>query len=789
MKKTGQPLRVKPVAFAVAVAFAPFGIHPAMAGSASGETELSTVTVNGAQSSGGLPPNLAANSAGYSAKELYEQVNVINTEDIVKYSPDTMTRKRYIGDRNAIIETRTAGVTASARSLVYADGVLLSNLLGNSYSYPPRWSMVSPEEIQRVDFFFGPHSAEYAGNSIGTTVLMTTRMPEKLEGHLKTQMYSENSGAYGHDDRYNGSNTNLLIGGKAGAISWLVGYDHLHANGHPMQFAQLPTSTSSGTATAVSGAVSDTGPDGKARTFVGGQSLDETTQDSLKIKLGAELAPGLKLRYTLGNWQNTTYNKARSWLTDASGNTITSGLITLNGSTKYSLGNLFSENTWDQEHWMHALSLKSTQDPGFSWEAVASVYDITKDTQHVSSPGGVSGAGVGAARTTYYGQLTRNPYGDGWQVLDLRGRWAPGGTFGQGSHELSFGYHFDRYTLDTTSYYTTTLNDGSWKSSNATTQLSNASKGETRTQAIYLQDLWRFAPENRLTVGGRVEDWQAQDGYNAKLTTSGSTTALVSTHYPNQSKTLFSPKLAYERDLNADWLMRAAMSKAYRFPTVTELYQALTSGNSIITGNPDLKPEQAVTTELTLERDLGNGLLRATLFHEDMHDALLSQTAVVSGVTTTAIQNVDHVQVKGLTLAYQQTDVGLRGLDLTGSVTYANARTLKNSANPAYEGKVYPGVPDWRGTLVATWHASDRLTWSVGARYSGYQAYTADNSDVNQNLYGANSRFFVMDTRITYKLDEHTKAALGIDNLNDERYYAYHPMPRRTLHAELKYDF
>ena len=71
---------------------------------------------------GGLPCNLSANSAGYSAKEIHEQVNVINTEDIVKYSPDTMTRKRYIGDRNAIIETRTASVTASARSLVYADG-------------------------------------------------------------------------------------------------------------------------------------------------------------------------------------------------------------------------------------------------------------------------------------------------------------------------------------------------------------------------------------------------------------------------------------------------------------------------------------------------------------------------------------------------------------------------------------------------------------------------------------------------------------------------------------------
>ena len=93
----------------------------AWAGSAAGEMELPEIVVaapqNGA-TSGGLPRNLSANSSGYSAKEISEQVNVINTEDIVKYSPDTMTRKRYIGDRKALIETRTASVTSSARSLV-----------------------------------------------------------------------------------------------------------------------------------------------------------------------------------------------------------------------------------------------------------------------------------------------------------------------------------------------------------------------------------------------------------------------------------------------------------------------------------------------------------------------------------------------------------------------------------------------------------------------------------------------------------------------------------------------
>jgi iron complex outermembrane receptor protein len=41
---------------------------------------------------------------------------------------------------------------------VYADGILLSNLLGNGAFFTPRWALVTPEEIERVDVLYGPFS-------------------------------------------------------------------------------------------------------------------------------------------------------------------------------------------------------------------------------------------------------------------------------------------------------------------------------------------------------------------------------------------------------------------------------------------------------------------------------------------------------------------------------------------------------------------------------------------------------------------------------------------------------
>ncbi|MES4787394.1 MAG: hypothetical protein C4294_18090, partial [Nitrospiraceae bacterium] len=50
------------------------------------------------------------------------------------------------------------------------------------------------------------------------------------------------------------------------------------------------------------------------------------------------------------------------------------------------------------------------------------------------------------------------------------------------------------------------------------------------------------------------------------------------------------------------------------------------------------------------------------------------------------------------------------------------------------------------------------------------------------------SKFFVVDARVRFKLDKQWSGALGIDNLNNYKYWAFHPYTQRTLVAELKYD-
>ena len=84
-------------------------------------------------------------------QQLDEVINSPTTAGVLQYLPSVHVRERYAGDRNGILVMRVNSSVASAQTTVYADGLLLSNFLNNSFSTAPRWGLVSPAEIERVD--------------------------------------------------------------------------------------------------------------------------------------------------------------------------------------------------------------------------------------------------------------------------------------------------------------------------------------------------------------------------------------------------------------------------------------------------------------------------------------------------------------------------------------------------------------------------------------------------------------------------------------------------------------
>ena len=778
-------MRPNRVALAVAMAF-PFCTPPAFAqatGSAPTK-ELGIVTVTGGQPTS-LPTQIPTTMEGTTREQIEQSINATDSEDALKYFPSLLVRKRYIGDYNhALLSSRASGTGTSARSAVYADGILLSNYLGNGIgglSFPPRWGLVTPEEIERVDVMYGPFSAAYPGNSVGAVVDYVTRMPTRFEAHAKVGYVSQPFDLYGTHATYRSWQASTSVGNKSGDWAWFLNFNHTDSEGQPLTFAtRLVASGTPGAAgTPVTGAVPGLNGANAPWLIVGSGTRYRTRQDHFKAKVAYDISPTLRAAYTFGLWQNQSEGRPASYLRDGAGQPVTSGPINIGGKSYAPLtGADLALTNESLTHTLHGLSLKSRTQGVFDWEVAASLYDYGKDKKRQNSAANpLPGAAVGGPGTVADGS------GTGWNNLALKGIWRPGGM--QGAHTVDFGFQQDSYRLD----YLTSAVPGHWMQDGAGARVSEVG-GTPRLQSLYAQDAWAFAPRWKAVLGLRGEHWSAQDG----RTTIAAAVPAIDTRWPRRSDTRFSPKAALSWQWQPDTVLKASVGRAVRFPTVGELYGATSTANAQYINDPDLRPEKSWTTELSAERDLGNGLLRLTFFTENTRDALYAQTTLdaVANRNVSRVQNVGRIQTRGLELAYNGADVFRRGLDLSGSVTWADSVTKENAGFVAVPGdtigKRQPNIAKLRATALASYRWNAAWSTSIGARYSGPQFRTLDNSDVNGFTYMGVSKFFTVDLRARYQINRAVSAAFGIDNANNYQFWNFHPYPQRSYVAELKID-
>jgi len=727
---------------------------------------LGIVTVNGGRASS-LPSQIPTTIEGVTAEEIAQKVNATDSEDALKYLPSLQVRKRYIGDYNhAVLSSRASGTGNSARSMVYADGILLSNYLGNGAGFTPRWGLVTPEEIERVDVLYGPFSAAYPGNSVGAVVDYVTRMPTRFEAHAKVGAFTQPFDMYNTHATYKGWQGSVSLGDKAGTWSWWVDVNRLDSNGQPLTFATRLLGAGKAPDPAgdipVTGAVAGKDKSNQDWWLLGAGAQYRTEQDHAKLKLAYDFGQGLRAAYVLGVWSNNSAGQSRSYLQRADGSAVYSGTVDIGGRGYTLAPSDFSQSREGLVHVMHGLSVGSHGGGTIDWEFAASSYGMHVDalrSPNLAKPAADSG---GAGRIT-------DGHGTGWDTLSLKAVWRP-----NAEHQADFGLQRESYR-----WRQVVSNAADWINGDATTPVAFF-RGNTQLRSVYAQDAWTWSPRWKAVLGGRLENWLASGGVKSSSPAP----------FPDRNEDYFSPKAALGYQVNDDWTLKLSTGRAVRMPTVGELYQGNGAGDPV--SNPELKPERSWTTELTAEWSVANRRVRATLFHEDTRDALYSQAVAGTTPIVSSTQNVDRIRTIGFESAVDAQDLWIKGVDLFASLTYADSAILANRSYVSVPndtiGKQQPRVPKWRASLVSTWRAGERFSVSFGARYGSTQYGTLNNSDPNGFAYQGFSKFFTTDLRMLYKVDRHWSVAAGIDNLNNDHYWNFHPYPQRSYSAELKYD-
>ncbi len=710
--------------------------------------------------------SIPSTTESLTAARIEETVNILDPEDAVKYLPSIFVRKRNYGDTQPTLATRTWGVNSSARSLVFVDDVPISALISNNNTTgAPRWGMVSPSQIQGIDMLYGPFAAEYPGNSMGGVLLITTRMPEQFQATASQTQALQTFDYYKTHKTFPTSQSEATVGGKEGKVSWFLSGSAQDSYSQPLSFI------TNGTAPAgTTGTIPALSKVGAVANVVGAGGLLHTRMYNGTGKVAVDLNDWLRATYTLGIWDGNTQSRPQTYLSDASGNPTYGGVAGF-GSNTYS---------WLETHMMNAFSLKSDTKSNWDGEFVVTRYDYLTDIQRSSA--GALATGIGVKTNGFIARLD----GTSWTTLDLKGIWRPTGP--SGAHEVSFGFHRDEYTLNNPTY-----NAPDWQASpeNGNGTMVTDGQGKTQTYAVWAQEAWKFAPGFKLTLGGRLEQWSARDGF---VLGTASTGTVFSGAQPKQNATTFSPKASLAWKFAPDWTATASYGQAHRFPTVSELYQIVATGSTFTIPNPNLTPETVNTGEFAIERETENTRVRLSIFEEDTTNALVQQTNLLNGAFASTWQNVGHTRNRGVELVTQAKIPWVPGLEVSNSVTFVDSRivsdpTFKAATGTTATGKHVPYVPDWRDTVQVTYRPTEELAISAAARYNGKMYSTLDNSDSVSHVMGSFDKFFVVDAHVRYQLSNYLVVNAGIDNLFNEKYFEFHPFPGRTYLANLKLRF
>lgn len=690
-------------------------------------------------------------------------INVATTEDIVKYEPSLVIRRRFIGDANGTLGVRGSNMFQTSRSMVFADGVPLHYFLQSRWSGAPRWTMVSASEIAQVEVIYGPFSAEYSGNAMGGVVVIETGIPQEREIHLDAGYFSQNFSAYGFDDTLDGYKAFVSYGDKLGNLSLYLSFNRLENTAHPQTFYYGSNSADTpANPVSVNGGISGFNELNNPTMVYGDTGVIDNITDNFKIKLG----------YEFGNWQsllniayedrNALTDSPNSYLHDDTGNTLWRGAVTQDSHTFTIPASRFGVSEQDRRSLSTGLRIKGEIGHHTELEANINRFAILEDQTRTSARN--------PADPTYDLKGSITDFDDtGWRTADLKFSFSDIGISGL---NIVSGLRHEAYELNILDFDSENYARG-YKNSKT-----SHSGGETELNAFFTQINWDINDFWDLSLGGRMEWWKSRNGYYWDTEKN-----LV----PGQMQDKFSPKLAVGYKLADSWILRYSLAKAYRFPIVEELFLRYRDIRGAGTDSDStLQPENGLHQNLLLERALDKGYIRLNIFHETIKDVIENQTNTATSVTS--FFPIDEVETLGVEWIVNAEDIFTDGLNIRFNMAYTESEIIKNTANPALVGKTPPRMPQWRGNMLATFHISDN--WDIGGsvQYASDSFGRADNLDIRDEVYGAQDAYTRIGLKTNYRINSNWKTRFGVDNLTDELSYVAHPWPARTFYVSVEWE-
>ena len=679
-----------------------------------------------------------------------ESKNASRLGDVLDQVPSLYLRGGALGQSQGTVGTSGMSLRGidQSRILVLLDGQPIQD----AGSGKVNWRVPFVEDIARVEVVPGAFSSLYGSNAIGGVVNIISKQPDKREFTAKikkgwSDASGEDASLYFRDKMDNG-------------LGFVAGFGYQNRDSYVNDFVVKAPVAGVGI-TPVTGAQAITTREGTPTYLVGDMGATPWNATNATAKLSYDLNARDKL-YSGINYQQTKlgYTQFNSYLRNAvSGAPVSAGNLIINGQkvllTNYDF-TLFSFLPLHEATTRYFAGFDGT---------IGNDYLLKVDLAKIERKYSFSLASPTANWNSGAGTLSDTPN----EGID-------------GTVQLSFPVNNYHFLVAGLGLHKDSVNQqiyglANWRDPGSKTTVNSGYRANSTTTSIFAQDEFSATDKLKVYLGGRWDSWQATgDNYV--------TAPASSILYPTRSASAFSPKLSAVYKPTEMAVLRASYGQSFRTPTNQDMFTSSTSRGRTTAGDPNLQPERGTTWEVGGEYNFTEDT-KVTATYYDTQLSNLIYLMQVSPTNSLRI-NAGKAKVNGIELA--ATTKLLNWLALDGNYAYVNSRILENAADPLSVGKRLTDSPR---NIVGIGLTAQMGAWSgmLNARYVSHIFWNAQNTDVVEGVPGSYDAHTMVNARLGYAFSRMVKGSLAINNLLNQKAYAYFLLPGRNVTAEMDFSF
>lgn len=285
--------------------------------------------------------------------------------------------------------------------------------------------------------------------------------------------------------------------------------------------------------------------------------------------------------------------------------------------------------------------------------------------------------------------------------------------------------------------------------------------GAQHSGGLFVQDVYSVGPHVQLTGALRLDLWRNAEGWREVTARDG--TLRRATFEPREDMQL-SPRLGVLVRPVEPLALRASAWRAFRAPTLNELYRPFQVGTVLTAANEALEAERLLGAEVGAELQLLPGLTaRATGFFNRL-EAPISNVTLAEPLpdgTQRQRRNLGAARAGGLELGVDWRLA--KAWTALLAYTYVDSRVLEASANPELVGKELAQNPRHRGSALLTFDDPRLFTATVQLRVVGPQF----EDDLNEAGMGG---YALVDVSASRRLYLGLELFAAVENLFNREY-------------------